>query len=77
MRGKQLIHPWDLVILKVGKQVFHCVLRVRLCLAAESMSEGQQRDDGGLAYLGKKWQALGLSVDSIWGEKFWGLGENL
>lgn len=53
------------MILKVGKQVFHCVLRVRLCLAAESMSEGQQRDDGGLAYLGKKWQALGLSVDSI------------
>lgn len=52
------------MILKVGKQVFHCILRVRLCLAAESMS-GQPKDGGGLAYPGEKGQALGLSVDSI------------
>lgn len=53
------------MIRKVEKQVFHCVLRVRLCLAAESMSEGQQRYGGGLVYLSEKWQALGLSVGSI------------
>ena len=49
----------------MGKQVFHCILRVRLCLAAESTSKGHQRDGGGLAYPGEKGQALGLSMDSI------------